>query len=93
MNATPMCKFCLLPSGHTGPHQVQRPAGASSDIQTLRDAARILGQHGQHAAATACTTVVSTLVVDQVLGADPQPAPGNRLERLTPRPGRIGGAV
>lgn len=69
---------------------------SQNDIQTLREAARILGQHGQHTAADACTTVVSTLVVDQVLSTpagELRPAPGNRLERLAPRPGRIGGAL
>lgn len=26
MNSRTLCAFCLLPSGHTGSHQVQRPA-------------------------------------------------------------------
>lgn len=65
----------------------------TDDIQTLQQAAKVLGRNGKPAEADTCIAVASTLAVDLALGADPRPAPGKRLERLAPRPGRIGGPV
>lgn len=64
-----------------------------NEIQTLRDAARILGANGRRAAADECTGLAAVLTVENTLGTDPQPAPGKRLERLVPRPGQIAGAL
>lgn len=55
----------------------------ADNIRTLTEAATILHQHEKHAAAEVCTSVAATIAVDQVLGDEPAPAPGNRLQRLT----------
>jgi hypothetical protein len=30
-----LCKFCLLPEGHTGPHEAQRPVGPTQSVKRL----------------------------------------------------------
>lgn len=56
-----------------------------SDIEILQAASAILYRHNQAGAAAACATVIGRIAVDTALGGhnDAQPAPGNRLTRLT----------
>lgn len=58
---------------------------SNNDIQTLKEAARILARAGNPAAAHACSKTAAELAVDKVFGDQPKPAPGNRLERLAPQ--------
>lgn len=53
------------------------------NIQTLKNAARILNEHGSHTAAEECARIAATIAVDTALGQHLKPAPGNRLTRLT----------